>query len=127
MSSILMAIPSRLEGDNDNGSDDDADLDGFFPPRLAFGLTRPPRMVGSCWFPVERRPTTLRRFFRSFSLYFESCWYPVERKPTTLRRFSSTCCLSLLITWTTDQFSSDYFDYQLILLLTTLTVDFYDF
>ena len=89
-SNILMVIPSRLEGDNDNDSDgdnaDDADLDGFFPPRLAFGLTRPPRMVGSCWFPVERRPTTLRRF-------------------------SLTCCLSLLITWTT------------ILLLTTLTTD----
>ena len=38
MSSILMVIPSRLEGDNDNDSDgdnaDDADLDGFFLPGL---------------------------------------------------------------------------------------------
>ena len=66
MSSILMVIPSRLEGDSDDDNADDADLDGFFPPRLAFGLTRPPRMVGSCWFPVERRPTTLRRFFVVF-------------------------------------------------------------
>ena len=77
--------------------------------------------------PSGEKTNYFEKVFRSFSLYFESCWCPVERKPTTLRRFSSTCCLSLLITWTTDQFSSDYFDYRLILLLTTLTVDFYDF
>ena len=36
------------------------------PSRLASGSTRPPRMVESCWCPVARKPTTLRRFFNVF-------------------------------------------------------------